>query len=77
MNCALQLYTSHSVSGPFLRSFCCSATAQLASFYSYAESLVATNVTPGLSIAIARNGRMLPPRAWGLAGPDAGAEVNI
>jgi CubicO group peptidase (beta-lactamase class C family) len=44
--------------------------------YSCCEELVARGATPGVCVAVARHGKLLPPRAFGFAGPDAGADVN-
>eukprot|EP01046_Picozoa_sp_COSAG06_P005361 COSAG06_NODE_238_length_19422_cov_16.417741_23_plen_279_part_00 len=44
--------------------------------YACCEELVARGATPGVCVAVARHGKLLPPRAFGFAGPDAGADVN-
>lgn len=36
------------------------------------EELVARGAAPGYCVAVARHGKLLPPRAFGLAGPAAG-----
>lgn len=43
--------------------------------YACCEELVTQGATPGLCVAVARHGKLLQPRAFGTAGPDAG-EVN-